>query len=137
MIDGLGFPVGDDGIGTAIQDRLDQLRYALLFVLVVAIGEDDDVGSELQAAGKAVPERAAQPLVLPVADDVLYAMTSSHFDGSVGTSVVNDDNIDIVYAVDSFRDRLKYQWKSFFLVQARDHYDEFHGIPNNAEEPKT
>ena len=79
-------PVGDDDVGLAGDDRLNQVGDALLRVLVVAVGVDHDVGAEFERPLHAVVERAAQPLVAGVPDEVGDPVRLGHLDRAVRSS---------------------------------------------------
>ena len=70
MLDLVDLPVSDHDVRGPRDDRLDQIGDALLGVLVVAVGVDEDVGSELEGASNAVVEGAAQALVARVVHEL-------------------------------------------------------------------
>jgi hypothetical protein len=80
VLDEVDLPVGDDDVGAAGDDRLHQVGDALLRVLVVAVGVDDDVGPELERPLHAVVERPAQAAVAGVAHEVDDAVLARDLD---------------------------------------------------------
>ena len=127
VLDQVHLAVGDDDVGRALDDRPHEVGDALLRVLVVAVGVDDDVGAELQRVVDAVLEGAGQSLVAGVPDEVGHAEGAGDLDRPVGGAVVDDDDDDLVDALDRPRDRLQDRREGLLLVQARHLHDELHG----------
>src|SRR5262249_38734347 len=125
----LGPPVGDDDVGLPVQDRLDQLGDPLLRVLVVAVGQHDDVGAQVQGSGQPVPECVGQALLAGVGDEVLDPQLAGHFGGTVGRAVVDDQYFDAVHAGNGLRHVLEDQRQRRLFVEARNHDDELHSRP--------
>ncbi len=116
----MNLPVGDDDVGLASDDRLDQVGDALLGILVVAVGVHDDVRAELEGADHPVVERAAETLVADVVHELGDAVGARDLDGAVAAAVVDDEDDDLVDARDRLRDALEHRRKGLLLVQARD-----------------
>ena len=100
VLDEVDLAVGDDDVGPPLDDRPDEVGDPLLRVLVVAVGVDDDVGAELEGVVDAVLEGAGQPLVAGVPHEVRDAERAGDLDRPVGRAVVDDDDDDLVDALD-------------------------------------
>ena len=96
-------------------------------VLVVAVGVDDDIGSQLQAGVEAGFEGESKAAVLRELHDVFGPVLTGDGGRAVGRSVIDDENLDRVYTVDLTRDVCQRCRQSLLLVQARDLYDQLHG----------
>ena len=90
--------VADDHVGVAGDDRLDELEDVRAVVLVVGVGVDDHVGTELQRGVEAGLEAVREALVVRQPDDVVDAVGARHLDGAVGRAVVDDEPLDGVEA---------------------------------------
>ena len=100
MLDPADLAVADDHVGLAGEDRRHQLRDVGAAVLVVGVGVDDDVGAELQAGVEAGLEAGGEALVVGQPDDVLDPVLAGDLDRAVGRAVVDDQQLDLVDAVD-------------------------------------
>jgi hypothetical protein len=118
MLDRVGLAVGDDDVGAVGEDRGDQLGNDFLRVLVVAIGVDDDVGTEFEAGVDATLEGFGQPLVADVAHDVVDAVPSRGLDRGIGATVVDDEDFDRFDAGDMSWDRREGGREGSFFVEA-------------------
>ena len=95
--------VADDHVGLAGEDRRDQLRHVGAAVLVVGVGVDDDVGAELEAGVEPGLESGGEALVVGQPDDVLDPVLARDLDRAVGRAVVDDQQLDLVDALDLAR----------------------------------
>src|SRR5882757_6133849 len=101
--------VGNDDVCPPGDDRLNQVGDALLRVLVIAVGIDQDVATELQSALHAIMERAAQTAVAGMPDEVRHAVLLGNLDRAVGRTVIDDEDDDLVDPGDLFWDRIENQ----------------------------
>jgi hypothetical protein len=120
VLDEVHLPVGDDDVGAALEDRLDQVGDALLRVLVVPVGVDDDVRAELERPLDAVVEGPPQAAVARVADEVRDPVLAGDLDGAVARPVVDDQDEDLVDARDRPRDGGEDGGERLLLVEAGD-----------------
>jgi len=73
-------------------------------ILVVRVRVDDDVGSELDSGDQARHERPRQSPVAIHPYDVVDARQAGYVYGSVGASVIDDEQLDDVESLDVTRE---------------------------------
>ena len=118
--------VAHDHVRAAVQDRLDELGDVGAAVLVVGVGVDDHVGTQLQRRVDAGLEGGRQPLVVGQAHEVLDAEGAGDLDRAVAGAVVDDEPLDLVEARNlawEVRERLG---KLLGLVEAGNLDDQLH-----------
>jgi hypothetical protein len=118
--------VADHHVSLAGEDGGHERRDARGRVLVVSVGVDDHIGPELQAGVYACLERRGQALVVGQLDDVIDTVGPGHLDRGVAGTVVDDQPLDLVEAVEP-------PWKLGergrelgLFVEAGDLDDQFH-----------
>jgi len=126
VLDTLHLPIADDHIGFVAQDGGDQVGDAVLRVLVVGIGVDDDVGPEAQAGVQPGLEGGGQPLVGGVAHHVVHPQRPGHFDGPVAAAVVDDQDLDHVDAGHLARDGRDGHRQGLLFIMAWDLDNQLH-----------
>ena len=134
VLDGHHLTVADDHVGMALQDRADQVGDARGRVLVVCIGVDDDVGTELEAGVESGLEAGGQALVLGELDDVIDAVGDGDVDRRVGRAVIDDQPLDGVETGDLAREVSERGGELLLLVEAGDLDDELHVVVGGASE---
>ena len=105
----------------------DQLGDVGAAVLVVGVGVDDDVGAELEAGVEPGLEAGGEALVVGQADDVLDPALARDLDRAVGRAVVDDQQLDLVDAVDCAGQVGDRRRQRRLLVEAGDLDDQLHG----------
>ena len=88
-----------------------------------------DVGAELEAGVEAGLEGRREALVVGQADDVLDAALAGDLDRAVGRAVVDDEELDLVDAVDLPRQVGDRRRQRRLLVEAGDLDDQLHSGP--------
>ena len=129
MRNGLGLAVRDDDVGLTGNDRFHEVADAVLRVLVVAVGVHHDVRAMRERVVHAVAERAGQAHVPGVVHEVRDAVLPGDGQGAVRGPVVDDQDRDLVHAVDLGRDRLEHRGQGLFLVEAGTLDEDLHVRP--------
>ena len=129
MLDLVDLSVADHDVGLTLDDRLDQVGDAVLGVLIVAVGVDHDVRTELERPDHAIMERAAETLVAGVVHELAHTVFLGYLDRPVAAPVVDDQDHDLVDPGNLLRDRLQDGRKRLLLIEARDLNDELHRGP--------
>ncbi len=112
--------VADDHVGLAPEDGTDELRDLAPRVLVVAVGVDDDVGSERERGLEAGFERRRESPAPRGALHVLDPVPLRDFRRSVGRAVVDHQDLDLVEALDRAGDLGEGRGKGLGFVEAGD-----------------
>jgi len=118
--------VADDDVGFSREDGPDQIRDTFLGVLVVAIGVDHDVRALAERIVNAVAERSRQTHVGGVPEDVCHTVLAGHLDSAISGAIIDDENFDLIDAVDMGGHASQYQRQRRLLIEARHLDDEFH-----------
>ena len=126
MLNRAHLAVADHHVGFAAQDGRDQVGDAVLRVLVVGIGVDDDISPQAQAGIQAGLEGGGQPLITGVTHHMVYAQCFGDFDGAVTAAVVYDQDFDLIDAGDMARDSGNGNGQGGFFVMARYLDNQFH-----------
>ncbi len=108
--------VTNNDVCLAIDDWLNQVGNTVLWVLVVAIGIDDDVGAVTQSIVNTVSETACQPHIATVMHEVFNAKLFGDFNGFVSRSVIDNQPLDFVDVWQLLRHFFKYEWQRRFFV---------------------
>ena len=127
MRDVPGLAVRDDDVGAPPKNRREKIGDPLLRVLVVAVGVDDDVGAMGQGVVDAVAEGPREALVFGVPDEVRDAAGASRSNGAVSRSVVDDEDLKLVDALDRAGNRLENHGKRRFFVETGYLDEDLHG----------
>jgi len=125
----LRLAVADHDVGLAGHDRGDQVGDAVLRVLVVAVGVDDDVGPVKEGVVHPVAEGPGETHVAHVVHEVLDAVLARHLDGAVGRAVVDDQDVDLINARDGPRDRRQDGGEGLLFVETRNLHEQLHDTP--------
>src|SRR5262249_47014301 len=94
VLNGMRLAIGNDNVSFALDNRLDQISYALAGILIVAVGIDQDVRAELESLQDPVMERLSQSHVAGVVDEVVDAQLAGDLDGTVGRTVIDNQILD-------------------------------------------
>jgi hypothetical protein len=109
LFDLSGLPVADYDFGLAFDDGGYQIRDSAAWILVVTVGVDQYVGSMLQCVIYSVAEGSGQTSGRGMSDDMLHAQFFGDFNSTVGASVINDHDFDLIYARDGLRKVFEHQ----------------------------
>ncbi len=126
VLDRVGLAIRDHDVRLPVDDRLYEVSDALARVLVVAVGIDENVSTELQGPDHAVVERPTEPHVPRVVDDVLDAECPGDLDGPITRAVIDDQKLEFVHPLDVPGHLLEDEGERGLLVEARDLDDYLH-----------
>ena len=92
----VGLAVTYDDICVAVQYGLDESGNVAAIILVVAVGINDDVSPQDQAAIDPGSKGMAQAAVARKPDDVVSTVFECHRYGSIGASIIDDQDFDTI-----------------------------------------
>ena len=124
--DGLHLPVADNDVRFSIQNGGNQTWDVGLWVLIISIGINDNVGAQFQACVKSSLKANSQTLMPWQTYDVVDPHPACHFHRLVGAAVVNDQSLDNVDARDGGRHIDQGSWQTLFFVVTRNLDNEVH-----------
>ncbi len=123
--------IADHHVRLTAENRCHELWDVLALILVIRVGVDDHVRSQLQPGVEPGLEGGGQPLVVGQADDVVDAALARYLNRPVGRAVVDDqpfDGVESGYLAGKMAERHR---QLCFLVETGDLDDELHGADPN------
>jgi hypothetical protein len=115
----------DNYVCLAAQNRLEQSWNIIGAVLVVRIGVDDDICTQLKACVQSGAERVCEAAVLRKTDNMVDAVLTGNFRGPVGAAIIDDQPLDGANAGQSSRQRLQSDAERFCFVVTGNLNDQF------------
>ena len=96
MLNRLHVARADNDVGLVHENRFDEAGNISTTVLIIGIGVHDDICSELQRCIQPGGKRFRQPLMMRKPDNMMDAVLTGHFDGTIRAAVVHDQQLDDV-----------------------------------------
>ena len=126
MRDSVCLPVADYNIGIFLKYRCAESGNFMTAVLIVSVGIDDDIGTELQACINAGSEGPRKTLVAFMANDVVGPALAGNLGRTVGTAIVDDEDFNDIDTLDMFRNVREGCRQRGFFIEAGYLDDQFH-----------
>src|SRR5688500_7403102 len=118
--------VTDHHIGLTLEDRGYKIGDAVLGILVVAVGVDDDIGPQAKTRIKPTLKGSGQALIAVVPHDVVHAKLARDLYGAVGRAVVYNESFEHVDARYRARHISEYKRQRLLFIVAGYLHDNFH-----------